>query len=186
MEFLYTNDYTEPVDCMDNIATLLRNIAADERNTTANVWDLCDAELFELFTLHTSMYALADKYAIPSLSLICIAKFQSVTKTTTLWPLLKLVPAIYESTPDSDRGLRDILIRELRLRSREFIGNEHEYDPKLMLLGSMDGIEAFRCDMVEGLLRSQAEQLACKCRNVDNDPRLTWSRSTGCAWNNDG
>jgi hypothetical protein len=61
---------------------------------------------------NVKVYALADKYDIPKLKPLAIEKFEKVAKAnwnTTDFALS--ISAIYESTPSSDRGLRDPAVK---------------------------------------------------------------------------
>lgn len=68
----------------------------------------------ELLT-HTRMYALGDEYDIKDLKEEAIWKFRQamqakVGRSNELTTILQVVPAIYGTTPDSDRGLRDFVV----------------------------------------------------------------------------
>lgn len=61
--------------------------------------------------LHAQMYALADKFGIESLKQLAKQKFESETKA--YWndeDFCEAIQEVYETTTDSDRGLRDIIL----------------------------------------------------------------------------
>ena len=62
-------------------------------------------------TLHVEMYSLADKYDVSKLGEAAIANFQeALTNTQGSDDYLPCVRAIYESTPDSNTGLRSVIV----------------------------------------------------------------------------
>lgn len=78
---------------------------------------------------HAEMYAIADKYDLPTLSELAISKFQ---EALTMWDwdydsmeFLESISKVYDLTPESNRGLRDIVISYARKYAEEFReGNE--------------------------------------------------------------
>ena len=64
--------------------------------------------------LHVEMYAIGDEFNLPRLCQVARARFRedlsSILRTTEQTVFLKLIPRIYESTPETDRGLRDIAV----------------------------------------------------------------------------
>lgn len=61
--------------------------------------------------LHTRVYALAEKYDIPSLKSLARRKFEMAMACNYDSPELpEVIEEIYCSTIDSDRGLRDIVL----------------------------------------------------------------------------
>ena len=68
----------------------------------------------ELHT-HTKMYAIGDEYDIKDLKEEALRKFEQAVdakfgESDELTTILQVVPAIYKTTPDSDRGLRDLVV----------------------------------------------------------------------------
>ena len=68
----------------------------------------------ELHT-HVMMYAMADEYDVRDLKTEALWKFgqELITKarqTEALAAVLEVVPAIYTTTPESDRRLRDLVV----------------------------------------------------------------------------
>lgn len=65
--------------------------------------------------LHIEMYAIGDKYDLPRLSKFAKVQFRdALHRVADHTVFLSLIPRIYESTPDSDRGLRDVAISNAR------------------------------------------------------------------------
>lgn len=73
------------------------------------------------------MYSIADKYDMPSLKAKASVKFSTAIWDDYHWgdsnladEIIKVIPLVYESTPDNDRGLRDQAIQGAILRWEEF------------------------------------------------------------------
>jgi len=63
--------------------------------------------------IDVQMYAIADKYDIPGLKRLAILKFRGLTNASWKTPAFpEAIKAIYETTPDSDRGLRDVVLKK--------------------------------------------------------------------------
>ena len=67
------------------------------------------------FLTHVKMYALGDQYDIKDLKEEAFWKFEQAMKakkgqSDERKTLLQVVPAIYATTPDNDRGLRDFVV----------------------------------------------------------------------------
>ena len=69
------------------------------------------------FDAHIKVYAIAKKYDIPALALLAKKHFMHAVKWRW-WTCLFLhcIPLIYETTPESDGGLRRLLVHTLRYR----------------------------------------------------------------------
>ena len=71
------------------------------------------------------MYALSDQYDIPALGalaksrldLICMIKWDSKS-------FLEIVPRVYESTLESNQGLRTVVLEHARKHSNDFMKDE--------------------------------------------------------------
>lgn len=88
--------------------------AAEDAVTKSPADDKCDevnnAAIDEL-RLHCQVYALAEKYAIKALMIVSRDKFQKALEQVDVSTrLFEVVDEIYTSTPDSDRGLRDVVV----------------------------------------------------------------------------
>jgi len=57
------------------------------------------------------MYGLADKYILPELKTDIASRFLHRFSTSTFNQILGVLPIVYESTPNSDRGLRDLCVK---------------------------------------------------------------------------
>lgn len=66
-----------------------------------------------ILTHHVTMYAMGDKYGIPGLKDLARNKFREAW-TITAAGLVKAIKIAYASTVESDKGLRQIIITNLR------------------------------------------------------------------------
>ncbi len=57
------------------------------------------------------VYAIAEKYNIPALKTLAMTKFQNCETTRNSTRNREVVNAIFSSTPDTDPGLRNIIIK---------------------------------------------------------------------------
>jgi len=98
---------------------------------------------------HAQMYALGDKYAIPALSSDAATKFSiSVGNASIAGPfpqwlvseMLKAVPDIYTSTPETDRELRD-KVATLALRHWDILDSHPDFE------GTISACPAFMRDV---------------------------------------
>ncbi|KAJ9654151.1 hypothetical protein H2198_006770 [Neophaeococcomyces mojaviensis] len=107
-----------------------------KKKKTLHLPDLDTDSLMERLTVNAKMYALADKFDIQDLKLLARDKFESAT--TQDWESMAFVRAaklVFESTPLSDHGLRDIVIKTI-IAHRELIN----YKETTQLLDSGNGI----------------------------------------------
>ena len=117
--YLYTNDYPageippEERPSIDNdcstspyLSALMSTLAVSERSNAAEPSPVND----ELLN-HTRVYAIAHKYNIPSLKELAIAKFSPLIQSRSPWSIAPIMNAVFETTPSSDTGLRDLIIQ---------------------------------------------------------------------------
>ncbi len=74
------------------------------------------------YSLHVEMYALADQYDIPALGDLAKARFDGIC--TLEWnpkSFVDIIPRVYESTLESNQGLREVVIRHARTHSCEML-----------------------------------------------------------------
>lgn len=79
------------------------------------------------YSVDVEMYALADKYDIPALAALAAAKFDH-TCTLNWHPtsFLETIPRVYDSTLESNQGLRAVVVEHVRRHSGAFL-----IEPKL-------------------------------------------------------
>ena len=86
-------------------------------------WSMNDSWAQTRLHVHAQMYSLGDKYDLPGLKKEAVRRFiddiaiPGDKKRETL-TLLSVIPTIYTTTPDSDRGLRDLVALHIFQRYR--------------------------------------------------------------------
>ena len=104
LTYLYTLDYDDG-DAPQAMAVAL------SRNTDGRVPD--DATASDCKRMNNvRVYALAEKYNIPALKDLAKTKFIKGQGTHKCVHYREVITAIFESTPDTDSGLRNIAIRK--------------------------------------------------------------------------
>ncbi|KAL8933007.1 MAG: hypothetical protein Q9216_006564 [Gyalolechia sp. 2 TL-2023] len=99
---------------------------------------------------HASLYGLGDKYGIPPLCKYAATRFHdAIQSTSDATAILNCVRAVYGSTPDSNRVLRDRVISEITQRSSAVATNESS---NKLLLRLIQDVDQFREDLVQALL----------------------------------
>lgn len=72
-----------------------------------------------------NMYAMGDRYDIPNLKRLASINFGHLHYSKDLDNMLPvIVPRIYSSTPDHDRGLRDHILEYCRVTRRDLVSDE--------------------------------------------------------------
>ena len=77
------------------------------------------------YSLHVEMYALSDQYDIPALGTLAKAKLESTCSVN--WnstSFLEIIPRVYESTLESNQGLRTVVLDYARQHSTDFVKDE--------------------------------------------------------------
>ena len=75
-------------------------------------------------TIHVGMYAMGDMFHLPRLSKYAKREFnEALTRISDQQTFLSLIPRIYGSTPESDRGLRDVAVRNARINYNYYISD---------------------------------------------------------------
>jgi len=94
IQYLYTLDYD------------------DSGNATLPPKSEAQTPTLSAFCVDVHMYILGDKYGIWGLKKTAEAKFEKViTQKINILNFLPVVAKIYGSTPENDRGLRDVVVR---------------------------------------------------------------------------
>ncbi|KAL8662663.1 MAG: hypothetical protein Q9202_004528 [Teloschistes flavicans] len=92
------------------------------------------------------LYALADKYGISSLTHACSQSLRwAYTNYNAVIGLLHCVPSTYTTTPDTNRGLRDITTNSI-VKYAEKISEDAE--TLRLLMEHIDNFPQFRNDLV--------------------------------------
>lgn len=75
-----------------------------------------------VLVLHAQVYAIAEKYKVQGLKTLAMANFNSAARTR--WDtddFLEAAYEVFESTKDSDRGLRDIVVSVFRTHKDQLL-----------------------------------------------------------------
>ncbi|CAD0095351.1 unnamed protein product [Aureobasidium mustum] len=72
---------------------------------------------------HSRMYAMGEKYGIPGLKSLAVAKFRRAYAGATHTGLAASLVIVYKSTPESDKGLRSLLLGLLSIYGRRYKEN---------------------------------------------------------------
>lgn len=88
--------------------------------------------------LHAKMYALADKYGLDKgLKALCKTKFQAEAEAG--WKNETFVDAcilVFTSTPESDRGLRDVVVEVVVINAEELMQSK-KFSTELKEMGTL-------------------------------------------------
>ena len=81
-------------------------------------WSLNDGWAKTRLHVHALMYSLGDKYDLPGLNKEAARRFKEDVEISgddkcEILTLLSVVPTVYATTPDSDRGLRNQVVRQI-------------------------------------------------------------------------
>lgn len=88
-----------------------RHESDGERHDTGD-----DTESESHLVLHTQVYALGEKYDIPSLKQLARQKFEMAAACYyDAAELAEAIDMVYQSTIDTDRGLRDVVVQLFRM-----------------------------------------------------------------------
>ncbi|KAJ5966162.1 BTB/POZ protein [Penicillium waksmanii] len=79
------------------------------------------------------VYEVADKYLVHQLKKDCLTHIKSILKETRNWnadEFLRVIPFVYQSTPQTDRGLRDLMVHAASDHIEDLTKNEayHKLD----------------------------------------------------------
>ncbi|KAI4092467.1 MAG: hypothetical protein LQ339_007906 [Xanthoria mediterranea] len=124
-----------------------------------------------------ALYALGDKYGIPSLCPHASHDFQKTicdlrdTPQRQLIPdiLLGCIPQVYTSTPDSDRTLKDFLVKEM---IHGHCSSSSAGPDGKALLEAMEDNAQFRKDMTVGLLEKEKAKEKAKEHDAEFEKAL--------------
>lgn len=108
LTYLYTLDYDDGDDRPATAVAAIQNtnsLMADPTSKPDVVDDAIASHCKRMNNIH--VYVLADKYDIPALRELAKTKFRDHTATPNITHLREVINEIYESTPETDSGLRD-------------------------------------------------------------------------------
>lgn len=113
-------------------------------------------------TFQVRMYALGDKYDIPHLKAFAKTKLASALNSnrTACKDLLGATKLIYENTPETDRNIREIVVRSFRARMANLVK-----DPivKISLTGLFETTPDFAIDILKDFTNAPALLKCSSC-----------------------
>lgn len=122
------------------------------------------------------MYAIADKYDMPGLKRLALLKFTALVNAswrTAAFPTA--IKAIYETTPDSDRGLRDVVIKKSAEHSQTLFKAANGFKDMLQ------EAPGFASDLAERLSETYiTDSKIAKCARCDSLCVVKTSLRMGC------
>ncbi|KAH7012273.1 uncharacterized protein B0I36DRAFT_256736 [Microdochium trichocladiopsis] len=113
MFYFYHRDYTwEPPLSGSVPGSTIGGVFEDDQADLDESFDhnLQD-QMHSALSFHTAMYALADKYLVPELKALAVTKFRVAARGS--WSarhFLDSTQKVYTSTPETDRGMRDVVV----------------------------------------------------------------------------
>ncbi|KAF6218342.1 hypothetical protein HO133_005689 [Letharia lupina] len=125
--------------------------------------------------LHAEMFAVADKYDIATLGVVAMNKFEKALSKKKFGNghYLDIIKHVYSTTPESNRGLRDLVVSHARAHGNE-IQKDSILNPRLEEIVSIT--PQFAWDLIQTcLLHTPLNRCsACKAELRDN------VRCSGC------
>ncbi|KAH8754523.1 hypothetical protein F5883DRAFT_183798 [Diaporthe sp. PMI_573] len=122
IQYFYRLDYRHPID-IDRLPQLSEDQASKCLHSPPTESQDNDIRSSDLL-LHAKVYALAEKYAVNGLKGLALAKFK--TLASLCWATSDFLDAVsetYNSTIDTDRGLRDVVL-EVISAHHELLGRD--------------------------------------------------------------
>ncbi|KAL9635573.1 MAG: hypothetical protein Q9204_002581 [Flavoplaca sp. TL-2023a] len=147
---------TSTIDLSDNRPLLIKTMLDVLYTQTFDTFPLATVENQYHPTTFLSnlidLYALGDKYATPALRQDAATRFQkTISEISESEFNLQCIPQIYDSVPENDTTLKDLLIAEIILRYCSYARARPDQGS---LLEAMDQHTEFRKDMTLGLLKN--------------------------------
>jgi hypothetical protein len=122
VQYFYRLDYRHPID-IDHLPQSSEDQASDCLQSSSTGFQDNDIRSSDLL-LHAKVYALAEKYAVDGLKGLALTKFKSLAfQCWDTSDFLGAVSETYNSTIDTDRGLRDVVL-EVISAHQELLGRD--------------------------------------------------------------
>ncbi len=194
--------YAQCIDQLHKIAVKPRTSGAHPNNIQPTSQKANPPKKSPNYSLHVEMYALADQYDIPALAVLAKYKLNVICEIE--WDsksFLGIVPRVYETTLESNQGLRAVVLDHARKHSNHFMKDEllkasftsllestPEFGTALLFdymtasLPSRDGAatcEGCGRDLKIGGHPHWCEKLGDIFRDGELDPRILWGQLTG-------
>lgn len=117
--------YAQCIDQLHKIAVKPRTSGAHPNNIQPTSQKANPPKKSPNYSLHVEMYALADQYDIPALAVLAKYKLNVICEIE--WDsksFLGIVPRVYETTLESNQGLRAVVLDHARKHSNHFMKDE--------------------------------------------------------------
>ena len=119
-----------------------------------------DSEVLSELRLHAELYAVADKYSLPSLADHAKSKYTSIAHDLRdPYDFIESIDAIYTLTPESNRGLRNVAVACTRLQGIDFTEEKAHALMKRICLQ----VPEYAFDIVESVMRKPILGRCCNC-----------------------
>ena len=126
--YLYTLEY-EDTGKMASIVPYSTDMTSSQETKTNEDLPADKSQLFVKLLNNIAVYAVADKYDIPSLKVLARSKVDVLISGHSLTSdLPTLIDAIFSTTPDTDGGLRQVAIKFCKERIAEMEGSAGSSD----------------------------------------------------------
>ena len=131
LTYLYTLDYDDEGE-KASIASYINDTGTGATShatvETAELPVVCEETSYHRLLNNIAVYAIADRYNIPELEQLAETKFETALVLSDLGCDLPSLPmimdAVFETTPDSKHGLRDLASKYCASFTKEIIHNE--------------------------------------------------------------
>ena len=132
LKYLYTLDYDDHGEAA-SVANYTLNKGASENIPATTVteeqqWSARDPSNYPELLNNIAVYAIADKYDIPELEVLAATKFENAIQCSgieeDLASLPIIVDAVFDTTPDTKCGLRNIVIKYCESWKEKIVDNE--------------------------------------------------------------
>ena len=109
LTYLYTLDYDDG-DSFQAVAMPVSQGTDDVVADSSLKPEAADNETHHKRMNNVRVYALAEKYGIPELKVLAVTKFEDYEASSNPIHNREVINAVFDSTPDTDFGLRDVVI----------------------------------------------------------------------------
>ena len=132
LRYLYTLNYDDHGEAA-SVANYTHNKGASEYLLATTVteeqqWSARDPPNYPELLNNVAVYAIADKYGIPELEVLAATKFENALQNSCIYEDLASLPtivdAVFDTTPDTKCGLRNIVIKYCKYWKEEIIDSE--------------------------------------------------------------
>ncbi|KAF2085252.1 POZ domain-containing protein [Saccharata proteae CBS 121410] len=131
------------------------------------------------YMVNALVYALADKYDCQSLKELALRKFEDANHSWHLEDLLDIVRAVYDTTPSTDRGLRDQVVDATHYNLDKLI-----YEPEFMDM--LEDVPGFAADLTRAVTENAVEKAEMEAKEIRRQCpgcKAHWTTDMHLLWN---